>query len=696
MAFGRAVATALVLTLLVSATAAAAPRGGGSEARSRTRLVEVSTPTPADKQRLQRLGLDLTEHGDADSVDVVLYGDADERRLRDAGFTYTVRIPDLAARDAANRAADERYAASTVRSPLPSGRTSYRHLEDYEQELIALAAAFPHLARSITLSERSWEGRPLVGIEITRGPDAADGKPTMVVLGAHHAREWPSAEHSIELAYDLLVGYGTDAQTTRLVDATRTIVVPVVNPDGFVVSREARPGPASQDFSAHDFEMKRKNCRDVVGTCDRRTRLSGVDLNRNYGALWGGSGASPAPLSDGYRGPAPFSEPEVRAVRDLIATRQVQLVITNHTFGNLVLRSPGTIGQGFPHEEPAARALGERMTAHNGYANLPGFGLYDTTGTTEDWTFWTAGALTYTFEIGPDEFHPPYETGVVAEYLGLEPAAGAGRGGNRAAYLEALEAVADSSLHSVLTGSAPPGARLTLSRTFETSTSPVCADDFCASTASPLTFADALGGSMVTTGPTFEWHVNPSTRPIVAGRDGRDAVAPAQTTITMVNDPAVEPDENPYYPSPAPRRVEVPYETFDFDVLAPPAADNELVGVHIEWTNPATDWDLYVYDDEGELVGAAASFGDADEDVTLFQPPPGRYTAVIINWDQGSRAFDDWRGEVGFNGPSAATSGPREAWQLQCEAPDGAVSTQQVIVERGQVLDVGEACRHAP
>ena len=67
------------------------------------------------------------------------------------------------------------------------------------------------------------------------------------------------------------------------------------------------------------------------------------------------------------------------------------------------------------------------MASHNGYANGPSYGLYDTTGGTEDWTFWTAGSLGFTFEIGPDEFHPPFATGVVAEYLGLGPAAGAGR-----------------------------------------------------------------------------------------------------------------------------------------------------------------------------------------------------------------------------------------------------------------------------
>ena len=83
-------------------------------AAERVQVVSVSTPTRADKRRLQSLGLDLTEHGTARSVDVVVRGAADARRLRDAGLRYTVKVPDLAARAAANRRADLRYDAATA------------------------------------------------------------------------------------------------------------------------------------------------------------------------------------------------------------------------------------------------------------------------------------------------------------------------------------------------------------------------------------------------------------------------------------------------------------------------------------------------------------------------------------------------------------------------------------------------------
>ena len=143
---------------------------------------------------------------------------------------------------------------------------------------------------------------------------------------------------------------------------------------------------------------------------------------------------------DTYRGDAPGSEPESDNIRKLISGRQVTNLITNHTYSNLVLRPPSIRTTGFSPDEPAYRALGAAMTDANGYTNWAAFQLYDTSGSVEDWSYWNTGGLGFTFEIGTVEFHPPFETGVVAEYLGLAPAAGAGFGGNREAYYTMADA----------------------------------------------------------------------------------------------------------------------------------------------------------------------------------------------------------------------------------------------------------------
>ncbi len=665
----------------------------------RVQVVDVKTATQKDKKRLQGLGLDLTEHGDGNSVEVVLHGAADERKLRDAGFTFDVRIADLEAAAKADREADAKFAAANAKTQLPSGSNQYRRLADYNLELKRLAMRYPGLAKELTLNHRTVEGRDVNGIEITQNPNARDGKPIFLQLGVHHAREWPSSEHAIEFAYDLLTNYGTSARTTDLVNTTRTIVVPLVNPDGFNISREAPHAGLNASFGLFDYEMKRKNCRIsaatpaqyATGTCgdNNAGRLRGTDPNRNYGGLWGGAGASVNWSSDVFRGDQPFSEPETRNIRELHSTRAVTNLISNHTYSNLLLRPPGVADMGAPLEEPLYKALGARMASHNGYANIPSYGLYDTTGGTEDWTFWTAGSLGYTFEIGPNGFHPPYNNAVVDEYLGRGQTAGAGKGGNRAAYYEMLASTKRDDHHSVIAGAAPTGSRLTIRKTFMTETSPVWNNDYGTDVGAVRTFADTFEYSMVTDGPTFEWDVNPSTRPVVAGRDGRDALGPPQPGFTFAN-PAGQPGENTGDPRAG------AHEEVDFDVGGMPEFDNGRFTVHIDWANPETDWDLYIYDAAGNVVAQSAAFGDTTEDAVLFDPPPGTYTAVIVNYDQvDGQPYDDWgNGSVSFQSPRPRTeTGVEEAWTLTCTRPDGQSGTPiEVVVDRGERFEAGDAC----
>ena len=93
------------------------------------------------------------------------------------------------------------------------------------------------------------------------------------------------------------------------------IVVPVVNVDGFELSRtdgglvdlrEADNGGTVSILGTPGNAYKRKNCRVVDGqdTPDGTCRVfsatspggygTGIDLNRNYGGFWGGPGASDA------------------------------------------------------------------------------------------------------------------------------------------------------------------------------------------------------------------------------------------------------------------------------------------------------------------------------------------------------------------------------------------------------------------
>ena len=50
----------------------------------------------------------------------------------------------------------------------------------------------------------------------------------------------------------------------------------------------------------------------------------------------------------------------------------------------------------------------------------------------------------------------------------------------------------------------------------------------------------------------------------------------------------------------------------DKAVFGLPEVDNGRMTVHIQWTDPNVDWDLYVLDANGTVVAQSAAFGDAD------------------------------------------------------------------------------------
>ena len=111
--------------------------------------------------------------------------------------------------------------------------------------------------------------------------------------------------------------------------------------------------------------------------------------------------------------------------------------------------------------------------------------------------------------------------------------------------------------------------------------------------------------------------MNPSTRPVVAGRHGRDPTGPPQGPITLPNPPGV-PAENTIYPPGGPT------EEIPFTVRGPAdGVDNGWMTVHIEWSSPDTDWDVYVIGPNGEIVTQSASFGDTTEDAIAVRPAAG-------------------------------------------------------------------------
>ena len=149
------------------------------------------------------------------------------------------------------------------------------------------------------------------------------------MMGVHHAREWPSGEHAMEWAYELIKGYKSDDPRIKQMVTDRTIIVPIVNPDGFNASREAGepagPAPAAAATRPRTSPARRTSTgARTAALLDDARPATACSLGRsararrrpepNYGGFWGGPAPAPIPCS-GYRGPGPFSEPESQNIR---------------------------------------------------------------------------------------------------------------------------------------------------------------------------------------------------------------------------------------------------------------------------------------------------------------------------------------------------------------------------------------------
>lgn len=236
----------------------------------------------------------------------------------------------------------------------------------------------------------SWEERPIWAMKISDNPELDEDEPSVLYNGAHHAREWISYEVPLALAHHLLANYGRDETITTLVDEREIWIVPIVNPDGV-------------QHSHTEYTMWRKNRRpapeDPAGRWWNTSNI-GVDPNRNYGYMWGNTGASSSPGSDTYHGPEPFSEPEVQAVRDLTLREQFDATLTFHSYSELVLYPFGYAYDAHAPDEPALQELAAGMAQFTGYTPQKITDLYACMGTSDDWFYGEAGAFAFTIELG--------------------------------------------------------------------------------------------------------------------------------------------------------------------------------------------------------------------------------------------------------------------------------------------------------
>ncbi|QOJ18898.1 MAG: hypothetical protein HRU76_15450 [Phycisphaeraceae bacterium] len=262
--------------------------------------------------------------------------------------------------------------------------TAYKTYDEVNAYLDELAALEPGIAQTFQVGT-SLEGRPIRGLRIA---GAGQNKPGFLIQGCQHAREWIAVMVPMYLADRLIRTYQTDAVVQRLVDRVEFVIVPIVNPDGYV-------------YTWTTNRMWRKNRRDNGGG------TFGVDLNRNWSFGWGGNdGSSGNPGSDTYRGPAPFSEPESTAMRDFIlANPHLKTHLDIHSYSQLLL-APWGYKTELPPDHALFQQLGAQMQeairAVHGrtYVHGPAAStLYIASGIAPDYAYGERGIIGFTFEL---------------------------------------------------------------------------------------------------------------------------------------------------------------------------------------------------------------------------------------------------------------------------------------------------------
>uniref|UniRef100_A0A7C3URD7 Peptidase M14 domain-containing protein n=1 Tax=candidate division WOR-3 bacterium TaxID=2052148 RepID=A0A7C3URD7_UNCW3 len=193
----------------------------------------------------------------------------------------------------------------------------YHTYQEMEEDLIRLAHEFPHLCRLETLGFSTRLGRAILGIKISDFPQIREDEPRLLFNGNHHAAEIIGPEICLFLAESLLGQYETNEEVKRFVDSLEIWIVPMVNPDGHWI--------VEQDIDT----LWRKDLRDNDTNGIINLDYDGVDLNRNYDFLWERGVSEPS--SREYRGPAPFSEGEICALRDLAERERFVIDVCYHS-----------------------------------------------------------------------------------------------------------------------------------------------------------------------------------------------------------------------------------------------------------------------------------------------------------------------------------------------------------------------------
>ena len=318
----------------------------------------------------------------------------------------------------------------------------YHSYTEITDTLLTLNATYPSIIDVFSIG-RSWQDRPIFCVRLTN-ENSENSKPEILFVGYCHARERITAELLLHFVSYTAENYAVNKTVAHMLDQAEIYVVVALNVDGFNIieanewqRKNARPidedGDGLFDEDPAEDEDGDGFVEDLVefdesdpvfirwegldDDADGRFNedwVGGVDLNRNFGHQWNATvdSGSTDPCAEDYRGPAPFSEPETQALRDLALQHVFKYALSFHSGAVFISYPWGYTSDPPPDSERFIQISAELSELVGSDVFQSGSG-YTLSGALEDWMYWNRSTLAFTCEIYGDPNAWQYETTLI-------------------------------------------------------------------------------------------------------------------------------------------------------------------------------------------------------------------------------------------------------------------------------------------
>lgn len=201
-------------------------------------------------------------------------------------------------------------------------------------------------------------------LDVVLGNPEADTQ--IIIQSAIHGREYLNTLLAMKQLEHILEQYSTAAYKgipyAKLLEQICFHILPMTNPDGVTISQRGVHGIRSEDLRKelkacyhNDLMQGYTQANENTYWSRFKANARGVDLNRNFDAGWEAFQGSNMPSFERYKGAAPASEIETRAILELAERNNAICVISYHSAGDLIYWDYGSKGSVYEKDRELAK-----------------------------------------------------------------------------------------------------------------------------------------------------------------------------------------------------------------------------------------------------------------------------------------------------------------------------------------------------